>query len=151
MHAVFIAYGIKDHVDLFMRDMQSQKFQLPVYSPDKKETKTIWMQGSLRLLPFGVMEYVFPKENMDLVLTTLRFMKSEHPNTKGLRTSYISPFKLNVLRKLLKADKIPDFKTDNNLIWMMSDVAIIPIGVRYDGDILEPANAQFPGWSHEAI
>jgi len=151
MHAIFIPYGIKDKVDLFVRDMQSQKFQLPVYSPDKKETKTIWMQGSLRILPFGVMEYVFPKESMDLVLTTLRFMKSEHPNTKGLRTSYVPPFILNRMRKLLKADEIPDFKSDMSLIWAMNDVAIIPIGIRKDGDILEPANAPLAGWSHEAI
>lgn len=150
MHAIFIPYGIKDCVDIMMRDMQSQKFQLPIHSPDGKETKMQWIQGSLRILPFGVMEYVFPKESMDLVLTTLRLQGCVNGG-RFERTSYVSPFKLNMIRKMIKAEPIPKFKTDQQLIWMMENVSIIPIGIRKDGDVLEPPNALLPGWKHEAI
>lgn len=154
MHAIFIPYGIKECVDLLAREMQSQKFKLNSTSPDGQQQKGMWIQGSLRILPFGVWEYIFPKEYMDLVLTTLRFQPSENKNTKGKRFNYdyISPLKVNILRKMLKASKIPKFKTDLNLIWIMQHVSIIPIGIREDGDILEPVtNPEIPLWKHEAI
>lgn len=146
MHAIFIPYGIKDAVEILLRDMQSQKFQLKVTNPEGNETKIIWMQGGLRVLPFGVLEYVFPKESADLVLSTLRF----HGDGKGTTTNYVSKPKLWALRKALKAQPIPPFKSDKTLLWMMDNVSIIPIGIREDGEVVEPLG-ELKGWVHEAI
>ena len=57
------------------------------------------------------MEYVFPKEDMDAVLTTLKF---NFKRLGGDSTDFYSlgKFKLGVIRKAVKAEKIPEFKED---------------------------------------
>ena len=145
MHVIFIPYGIKSKVDLLLQDMQCQKFQLKIFKKGEKD-KFIWMQGSLRLLPFGVVEYVFPREYLDHVLTTLNFNVVQYPQHQGLKLKII----LNIIRAFLMADKIPKFKTDQSMIWMKEHISIIPIGIRKDINLKE-TQGEFAGWEHEAI
>ncbi len=147
MHVIFIPYGIKEKVDLLLRDMQCQKFQLRVFKEGEPD-KFIWMQGSLRLLPFGIVEYVFPREYLDHVLTTLNCgVVNLNPKYFGLKLNMI----LSFLRKFLMAEKIPKtFKTDQALIWIKEHVSIIPIGIRKDANLIEPGG-DLTGWTHEAI
>lgn len=147
MHVVFIPYGIKQAVDHLLMDMQSQKFKLKMSSPDGKQEAIVWMQGSLRVLPFGVYEYVFPKESLDAVLTTLDFdKKSNYEGTYGKKYKIV----LGMIRKALNVKDTPKFENKESLLWIKNDVAIMPIGVRYDDDIIEPSG-DYKGWKHEAL
>jgi len=138
MHVVFIPYGIISAVEHLKIDMQAQKFQLRLHKKGKKD-KYIWIQGSLRIGPLGVWEYVFPKESADLVLTTLGFQDVSYKK-------YNLNSRQFVLRKILKCEKIPKFKTNKKFLWIRDNVSLIPIGVRYDDEIKEEN-----GWKHEAI
>lgn len=142
-------YGRKQSIDHMLMDLQSQKFRFPMHSPDGKKTETIWVQGSLRILPGGIYDYVFTKEDMDLVLTTLNFHLKEKPYDLDKKIMGISPFK--ILKDFLKIEDIPKFKTDKTLIWYKDGVSIIPIGIRHDKDLTEQNNEQYRGWTHEAI
>src|SRR3990167_3916672 len=127
MHIAFIAYGIKDEVDIMFRDMQSQKFSLKMYSPEGEIEKTIPIQGSLRYLPFGIYEYVFPKEHADIVMTTLRF---HEPLRYNINTRI-----LNYIRKTLNLEPVPEnFDKKTKYPWIMDFVNIIPLGIRMDAE-----------------
>ena len=143
MHAVFIPYGIKQSMDHLFMDMQAQKFLMPMYKG--KEKGQIYVQGSLRLLPFGVYEYVFPKEHKDAVLTTLGFDKKNYPQYKYKTLPIVS-----ILRKILSCKKIPKFNTDNKYLWVREHVSLIPVGIREDGEILEQ-KGEYAGFTHEAL
>src|SRR3990167_3515380 len=113
-------------------------------SPDGKETKTYWLQGSLSLLPFGDVEDDFPKEDMDMVLTTLNFNIDDARYNLGW-------FRKAFLRKILKAEPIPEFKKEAAYLWFKENVQIIPIGIRHDNEPYVEPKGEFKGWTHEAI
>lgn len=139
-------YGIKHAVEHMLMDMQAQKFQLRIYKEGAKDHH-IWMQGSLRLLPFGFYDYQFPKEDRDLVLTTLNF---QNPPPYNLSKSILGLKPLELFKKFLEIKDIPEFKTDKKLIWITNNVAMIPIGIKEDGELEEP-EGEYKGWKHEAI
>ena len=141
MHVAFIPYGIKSAIDHFLMDMQAQKHQFRMYKEGKKDL-SIWLQGSVRILPFGIYEYVFPKEDLDMVLTTLRFNKPVPYGMGGMKSGMI--------RKLLNLKKVGNFKTDKKFLWVMDNVSIIPLGIREDGELIEHSGI-YKSWSHEAI
>lgn len=142
MHVIFIPYGVIHAVEHLKIDMQAQKFQLPMHSPDGKETK-ILVQGALRLAPFGVWEYVFPKEYADLVMTTLKF---NMPDGYGL-----DKVKMAMLRKALKAKPVPkNIDTKEILPWITQDISLIPVGIREDKTFTEK-DGEFKDWTHEAL
>ncbi len=148
MHVVFIPYGIKQAVDHLMIDMQAQKFD-HIFTKDDKKMKTI-VQGSLRLMPFGIWEYVFPSEYGDIVMKTLDF------DLKDQR--YIIPEKLygipiqKIMRKILKLEEIPKISSDIRLPWIKQNVHIIPLGLRHDAITTVEENVPiYGGWTHEAL
>lgn len=140
MHAIFIPYGKRELVERMLRDMEAQKHLLPMTKG--KEKKEIWIDSQVRILPFGVMEYVFPKEDLDVVLNTLKFKNKAPYNIPGLY--------LDMTRKILKSKKIPEYKEDKIYVWRKEHVAIIPIGIREDREIVGSAELD-KGWTHEAI
>jgi len=144
MHVIFIPYGRIELVEKTLNDIRAQKYLLKLTSPDKKETADMWIEGQLRVLPFAFYEHVFPVENLDIVLNTLGD-KSERYQ--------LSKTKLAMIRSVLHAKPIPEFKTDKKLLWVTQDVHIILIGIREDvmdlpDDLLA---GKYKGWSHEAI
>lgn len=139
MHAVFMPYGKRSEVELLLRDMEAQKHLL-VMRKGKQEKKQ-WLQGQVRILPFGVIEYIFPKEDKDAVLTTLNF-KEKNFNLGKLKIGFI--------RKMLKCKKIPKFNEKKHYLWIKTYVTIIPIGIREDKDIVG-ITALDKGWTHEGI
>lgn len=144
MHVIFIPYGIKDLVEVLFRDMQAQKFTLKLYSPDGKTTKEHMIQGSLRMLPFGFWEYVFPKEHLDCVMTTLNF-------NEPLRYP-IPDWAMKLIKKTLKVEDIPKkFDTSKKFPWIKEHVNIIPIGIRKDAEGIKEPVGEWEGWTHEAI
>ena len=73
---------------------------------------------------------------------------SEHGKKPYIKL--IGKTRLLAIRRMLKCKPIPEFKTDRSLPWLIENVKIIPIGVRYDHDIIEPQGL-FKGWTHEAL
>lgn len=140
MHAVFIPYGKKEWVDLFIREMQAQKHLLKMQK--EKEEKNIWVQGSVRLLPFGVYEYIFPREDIDVVLNTLDFNSKGHGSAPQIL--------LKIIKKALKLELIPEFKKEKKYLWIRDHVSIIPLGVRYDDEVIG-IHEEDKGWRHEGL
>jgi len=138
-------YGRLECVEETLNDIKAQKYQYPLISPDGKEKAYIWMKGQLRVLPFGFYEHIFPREQLDVVLSTLIDKRTEGRYN-------LSKAKLSIIRKALHAKKIPEFKTDRKLIWTMDNVHMIVLGIREDTDIVDNAlEGKYKGWSHEAI
>jgi len=143
MHAVFALYGKIEEVEILLRDMRAQKHY---YKFSKgNENILVPMEGSVRLLPGGFYEYVFPKEDLNLVLTTLRFHEPSH------YASTIPKIYLKLLKKMLRLKEIPKFNTEKKYLWIMQNIGIIPLGIREDGDLIEPENTQYAGYKHEAV
>ena len=136
MHAYFITRGIKQDVDEFVKWLETRSLRLPLKDKDGKES-VIPLQASLR--PVQLWEFVFPENEKDAVLTTLKFHEKPPADSISMK------LKIAALRKMLGAEKIPEFKTDNRML--MPDfpwVAITALGVRYDEkDWLDPASGNY--------
>ena len=101
----------------------------------------------VRQLPLGLYELIFPKEHKDIVLATLKFDKS-HAYNLDKRIFGISP--INMLRKFLHIQIIPKFDNSKKFVMPKYDVSVIPIGVKYDGEITEK-EGDLAGYTHEAL
>lgn len=133
MHAIFMPYGKRSEVELLLRDMEAQKHFLK-----NTDGSGQWIQGQVRFLPFGVYEYIFPKEDMDCVLHTLDFDYDRY---------ILGKFILTFVRKFVRADKTPKYQKDKQYLWIKDHVNIIPLGVRYDEDVFDSILKK----THEAI
>jgi hypothetical protein len=151
MHFAFIPYGEVREVEQLLGDMKHQQHQY-IMSKDYAE-QWVWLQGGLRMLPFGVYEYVFPKQDLDKVLAT--FGKQEDTVNRFGKTIKKFGITINLLeefRKLFDLKPIPtEYKTDKKYVWITENVRILPIGIREEGDMIEPEGTQYAGWKHEAI
>jgi hypothetical protein len=143
MHIIFIPYGIRQNVEHLFRDMEAQKFPL-YYTDHQGQRKLQWIQGNLRILPFGFVEYVCPREFGDMVMATLNFQREEGDRYQ------LGSARMFVIRKFLKAEKIPE-KIDltRKMQWYKDNVEIIPIGIRHDADMTYDAGEG--NVTHEAI
>lgn len=139
MHFAFIPYGKRTEVELLLRDMEAQKHLLRMKKGKKK--KDIYIQGQIRLMPLGVVEYIFPKEDKDIVLNTLVTEKERYELPKIIKA---------FMKKFLKLEKIPEFKREKRFLWIKDFVNIISLGIREDGEIVGH-DEQDKGWTHEAI
>lgn len=139
MHISFIPYGKRESVERLLRDMEAQKHFLRM-EKDGVE-KGIYIDGQVRVCPFGVYEYVFPKEAKDAVLSTLDFDK---------KVPYGLGAKIKLLRSLLRYKKAPEFTTEKKYLWVRENVSLIPIGIREDGEVTGSREVDM-GWKHEAI
>jgi len=150
MHAIFIPYGKRSEVELFFREMEAQKHKWLMWKG--KEKLTIYIQGAVRTLPFGIIEYVFPREDRDAVLTSLKFQGYEQSQYKmeDIKLAFLKGNPVDFMRKILKCSPIPEFKIDKNYLWVNENVMIIPIGIREDEDMTEK-EGKYKGWTHEAL
>jgi len=143
MHVSFIPYGERSCVERLLKDMEAQKFFMPMTKG--KEKKGVWIPGAIRELPLGLKEYVFCKESLDMVLRTLKAKGSGVYGINFKKLAY--PF----LRKFLKLKKIPKYKEKGNVfLWDKSFVSIIVLGIREDGEV-EGIYIDDKGWKHEAL
>ena len=139
MHVVFIPYGCRHAVEVLLRDMEAQKFYMLFNTKEGKPTgKGVNINGRIRQLPFGLYEYVFPKEHADAVLYTLDFDKNRYEIPKLI---------LKLIKKVIKCEDTPEYKKSQYYLWIKDYVNIIPIGVRYDADIYDDVIKQY----HEAL
>lgn len=144
MHVSFIPYGERGCVERMLRDMEAQKHLMPMTKGKKK--RAAWIPGQIRDLPFGVKEYVFAKESLDMVLRTLEACDDHGKYGVGLK-KLIYP----MLRKLLKLKKIPEYEKKGDIyLWVKAFVSIIVLGIREDGEIVG-IYVDDKGWTHEAL
>ena len=141
MHVSFIPYGHRRWVEWFLRDMEAQKF--PFIMKKGKKTKSVFLQGAIRILPFGVYEYVFPKESRDLALTSLGFVKDNNNH-------YLGSAKRALLRKMIKHKKIGKVDNSKKYPWITDHVSILVLGEKADGEFTEKDGVN-KGWTHEGI
>ena len=94
---------------------------------------------------------------MDVVLTGLNFHYKDNGHSdfninKEFSFGLFSIKPIDYLRKFLRIEPIPEFKSDKEIIWSKLWVSIIPIGVRYEqGEVLEKEGSPFAGLWHEGI
>lgn len=147
MHFIFIPYGVRTEIEFLLREMEHQKFQLIAEKDGKKQV--LWINGGIRLLPFGVYEYVFPKKYLDVVLNTLMPTGTQRYKVGWIRTK--------ILEKLLKCEAVPqEWAKTEKFVWAKQFVNIIPIGIRHDGETTSRHYDGFnltmlDGWKHEAL
>lgn len=137
-------YGNRVLVDYFLNIMNAQMHKLPMWKG--KEKGFTWMRGALRLLPFGMYEYVFPREDLDFVLNTLSRNSGQYE---------LGNLKMSMLRKIVHAKPIPKFKKDKKFLWYdeltEETINILLIGIREDVEQKEPEDKPYACWTHEAI
>ena len=161
MHAIFMPYGRKEWVDMFLNDVRAQKLTIRMYrkNPEtgKEEEQHVFTNCQLRMLPGGLYEYIFPKEHMDIVLTGLGFADADNGHSdfdinKEFSFGFVKIKPIEYLRKFLRIEPVPEFKKDKGLMFDRFWVSIIPIGVRYEqGDVQEKPGSPYEGWWHEGI
>lgn len=130
MHAIVIPYGIKEKVDYFIKEIEHADFWLPVTFPDGKIRKQ-HIKGHVRVLPFGVLDIVFPKEYKDLVLTTLDF----HLPNRYAHAGVVFRATITALRKAMNCKKPEPFNSKEKLSWLRENVEFICLGVRDDVNV----------------
>lgn len=144
MHVSFIPYGERACVERMLRDMEAQKHLMPMTKGKKK--RGAWIPGAIRLLPFGVYEYVFAKESLDMVLRTLDAAKDS--GSYGVRFKGVV---LSTLRKLLKLKPVPKYEKEGDIyLWGKAHVSLVVLGIREDGEIVG-SFVDDKGWKHEAL
>ena len=152
MHVAFIPYGKRSEVELLFRDMEAQKFLWKMWRG--KKTQYIHTEGQLRILPFGIYEYIFPKEHEAAVLNVLKFNNlGSNYGSQGKKkyTDIIGKARIALFRKLAGCKPAPkDYDTKERLFWITQNVKIIPLGVRYDAELTEK-HGRFKGWTHESL
>ena len=144
MHVSFIPYGERSSVERLLREMECQKHLMPMTKGKKK--RGVWTPGQIRELPFGVKEYVFCRESLEMVLRTLgKCQDKDYYGVSFKRVIYTT------LRKILRLKKIPKIETKGPLyLWNKAFVSIIVLGIREDGDTVEEQKDD-KGWTHEAL
>lgn len=136
-------------VDFFLEHMNHKLLPLRMFKEGEPD-KSILMQCQIRVLPFGIIEFVFPKEYKDIVLTALGFhYKADYFDRLNKKVLGIKP--MDIIRKVLKLEPIPKFEVKEGFPIITLPMAIIPIGVRYDKDFVEPKGKLYEGWTHEGI
>ena len=170
MHAVCMIYGKRNWVEYFLNQIEAQKITLKMWrtNPEtgQREEKTEWIEMQVRILPFGVYEVIFPQEHMDIILTTLEFNRKGGKGKPLGEDSSIENYELDAeislplgfkikpldyVKKWLRIEDPPEFKTDKQLIWFHPFVSIIPLGIRHEqGDVQEKIGPNADWW-HEGI
>ncbi|KKM93844.1 hypothetical protein LCGC14_1204240 [marine sediment metagenome] len=145
MHVSFISYGERSCVERMLRDMEAQKHLMPMTKG--KQKRGAWIPGAVRELPFGVKEYVFAKESLDMVLRTMNAVESY----EGVHGINFKAMAYPVLRKILKLKPVPKYDEKGEIyLWGKSFVSIIVLGIREDGEIVG-SYVDDKGWTHEAL
>ena len=134
MELYFLATGIKHELDLFESIMQSQPFLLPFKDKDGKE----WKQPIYgNLAPIQLYRFIFPKEYQDEVIKMLQLDQNRYPmfNKQNF-----------LLRKVLKAKKIPKIKADTKQRpFYRGNIGLVGIGIKEDIPIKDTQENEFEG------
>lgn len=143
MHAIFIPYGDRRQIEKLYNAFESQQFMLPLINEKGQDAKFTVIGGSIRFLPFGAVEFIFPKGYKDSILSTLEF------NKKDCRYR-VPEIIIKLARKFLRCKKA-DYQESPRYKWDYESIEIIPIGLREDRTDLPMIDEHFKGWTQEAL
>lgn len=154
MHLIFWPYGIKDKVEFFLKQLETQFYSFYWTNPETGERARYPqdVQGSVRTLPGGFIDYIIPVEHANMVMTSLKFNQKDERYEIPEKV-YGMPVKA-LLRKFLKCEQVPKFEpTRDKYLWALDYVAIIPVGVKYDAIVQEndKRHGKWTGWKHEGL
>ena len=135
MHLDIIVEGIQDQVLEFEKWWSTRTFPLKIKTKEGQDTQAI-VQIALR--ERKMYSLIFPKEALDIVLNTLNPENCIVSRVDGKGTKQWGAF-LNMIRKLLKLNKIKEIDKTKGLIPMRSfnDVRVVALGTRDDIDVTE--------------
>ena len=143
MHISFILYGERSGVERMLREMEGQKHLMPMTKGKKK--KGAWIPGQIRELPFGVREYVFCKESLDMVLRTFDANEAGEYGIKFKKLVY------PLIRKFLKLKPVPKYEKKGDIyLWNKANLSIVVLGIREDDEIVG-IYVDDKGWTHERL
>jgi len=144
MEVFFITRGKTNEVDEWRKWMSTRHLPLKIKHPSKPEKdETALVECQLR--PIQLWGFTFPRENLDIVLNTLK-LPSHNPfyKTAPDKPTVKINKKLWVLRKLLGAEKIPEPKTEKGAMFLpynrIENLNIIGIGLKDDEDIIDTSH-----------
>lgn len=112
------------HVDNFITQLQGKYLDWKIKDKDGKETK-VGMQVAVR--PVQMWEVVFPKEHLDLMLTTCL-----GPDGKPYHKRH-NKF-IAVVRKVLGVKKIPKYDNSSMMICGRDHIDSTGIGIKEDAN-----------------
>ena len=165
MHVAFMVYGHNQRVEETLRDMTAQKF--PFRLTKDKKVKWMWVEGSLRRMPGGIYEYVFPKEWLVNVLYSMKAHENPRESYVNQTVKFmgmtIKPLKY--LQKFFHLEPVPDIKDGQFMVyqyedgkvnkmelrWMTDNVTIIPLGIREDRMAVNGEGMPNEGWTQEML
>ena len=177
MHAIVCIYGKEEIAEKFLADVRSQKLPITYTNRETGENMVRWIDCQFRRIPGGFIDIIFPREWETAVLTCLGFYEEGGIYDLDLDKSYFGIKPLQILKSFLKIEEAKKitFATDQEkqraryihvlnekkeilcffpLLWTGTNerdwLTIIPIGVKYDGEIQE-IQEPFKGWWHERI
>ena len=126
MHLFFVTRGIKEQVDMFTKTLETWDLAFPRKNIRTNIIENGAVQAGLRPIQFW--DFVFPKEQLELVLRRIR------PNIEMTgEKAYLNKYSA-FMRKVLGAQKIPhwDRNAARNFIEKAPDVQRLGIGIRED-------------------
>ena len=138
MHLIIGTRGNKESVELFIKELSSKYLNIPFRN--KKTGEIVNVGNPIHVRPFQLWEIIFPKEEKDLVLTTVFHDKHVLPDKSSFRRIY------KWILKLLPINKIPeDWDTSKHL--MVNKEAVETVGF----GIMEDSMQDFKGKSDEQM
>ena len=125
MHLYFISRGIKHDVDRFINELSSVYLPFKHQAEGDKEIKSYMLQTSVR--PIQIWEVAYPKEHHEMMCRTIFGETTMRTQYKGMNKY------LYWLRKVLKIDKITDYKPQGDKLPLYNqNIDKIAIGTKQD-------------------
>lgn len=125
MHLIIGTRGNKESVELFIKELSSKYLNIPFHN--KKTGKIVPVANAIHVRPFQLWEIIFPKEDRDLVLTTIFTDKYTHVANPKFKRLF------RWLLKLLPFKKMPeDWDNSRHLMVEHGDVEIVGLGMMDD-------------------
>ena len=126
MELFFVTRGIKSQVDMFIKGLETWTHPIPRKNIKTNIIEQGGVQGGVR--PLQIWSYVFPKEQLNLVLNRIR-PNIEFTGAQANLNKYASFF-----RKILGAEKIPEWDANaaRSAVELGPDVQRLGIGMRDD-------------------
>ena len=139
MHFVFMASGIKHELDQVEKYLETMPCKLPFKTADGKEGSSI-IQAALR--PIRLYQYVFPRDDLNIILNTLNVETNLKSANWSMPNSYLA-----MLRKAMKLKKIPEpDKTAGQFPFPKPcNVRFLGIGIKEDQDLTFPNGMTYEG------
>lgn len=132
MHLYVVTRGIKPEVDDFINQLQGQYLDFDI---KKKGTfgakKAGIVKQQLSVRPIQLWEFGFPKEQLDLMCTTMFGRKAEGSKLGMPQHKWMNKF-VNMIRRMLKLLPIPKYDDKFSLACKPRHMELVGLGIKED-------------------